>query len=98
VRKSATPEELAGVHFGALRVAPRSLFRAPERLDFTLTDPKRLESLLPGFPAIPWEKIGLQPDDLRPSVPERNWAQLDSESTARRRFDSQTDIDASNRH
>lgn len=98
VRRSATPEELAGVHFGALRAAPRRLFQAPERLDFTITDPALLKSLLPGFPGIPWSTIGLQPDELRPVVPERNWAQLDAAPTARQRFDSQTDVDASNRH
>ena len=98
VRRSASPEELAGVDFGLVARGALSLFKDPAALNFELRDSTALQSLLPGFEPIPLTEIGLQPDMFRPDPPARDLGQLLNEPTARRKFDSQTDVDASNRH
>jgi hypothetical protein len=96
-RRSATPAQLAGVTFGRLATASLSLFRDPDTLDFRFADPVAVQALLPGFTEIPFESIGLQIDEMRRTIPVRDLEQLRRESTAKRKFDSQTDVDASNR-
>jgi hypothetical protein len=97
VRRSASPAELKGVQFGQVAQAPLSVFKDPEALNFTPSQPEELQRLLPGLHTFPVAGIGLQTDEFRRSIPARNLKQLQSESTARRRFDSQTDVDATNR-
>ncbi len=97
VRRSATPAELAGVAFGALAQGTMDLFSDPGLLDFSVRDASRLDTLLPGFQPIPFGRIGLVTNENRTQLPPRDLEQLRNESTARRKFDSQVDVDASDR-
>lgn len=94
-RRSAAPEKLAGVRFGRLETASLDIFRDPDTLDFRFRDPAIAARL--GVPVIPFEFIGLQIDEMRTTIPERDLAQLRRESTARKKFDSQIDVNASDR-
>lgn len=96
-RRSGTTTQLAGVTFGPLVEGSMTLFRDPAVLDFRFVDPAAAARLLPGFPGIPFAAIGLQLDEVRRTIPERDLEQLHRESTAKQKFDSQKDVDASNR-
>jgi len=73
-------------------------FRDAENFDFTLKPGSNLVASISGFPAIPFQQIGLQPDEYRPSVPPRNIRLLREGDTKMRNFDSSVDIKASNAH
>jgi hypothetical protein len=72
------------------------MFVDPDALNFTLKPDAAVFTQIPGFEPVPFEKIGPYPDSYRPVVPPRDMALLKSGGTERG-FDSQTDIDASNR-
>jgi hypothetical protein len=97
LRKSGKPEELVGITFKDNSVSnDLGCFVNPEALDFLLKPNAPVFREIPGFQQIPMKKIGLQPDEFRPEVPPRDMELLRSGRTDRV-FDSQTDIDASNR-
>jgi hypothetical protein len=96
IRQSGPPAHFAGVTFGPLAHGTMDLFRDPAQFDFGFADLARVRQLLPGFPEIPVERIGIHVDEYRRSVPPRDLEQLRTESTRKRAFDSQQDIDASN--
>ncbi len=73
-----------------------TIFVAPEALDFTLKADAPVFSEIPGFEQIPVEKIGIYSDFFRPEVPARDMELLRTGNTDRG-FDSQVDVDASNR-
>ena len=68
-----------------------------ENFDFTIKSNSTLTASIPSFPAIPFDKIGLQPDQYRFVVPERDMKLLREGDTKKRSFSSTTDIDASNK-
>ena len=73
-----------------------AMFVDAENLDFTLKKDAPVFQDLPDFPQFPTEKIGPQPDEYRAQIPPRDMEKLRNESTEGG-FDSQTDVDASNR-
>ena len=73
-----------------------AMFVNPENLDFRLKEDAPVFQDLPDFPQFPTAKIGPQPDEYRTQIPARDMEQLRNESTEGG-FDSQTDVDASNR-
>lgn len=72
------------------------MFVDPDNLDFTLKPDAAVFKEIPGFEQIPVAKIGLYADAYRPVVPPRDMELLRTGKTDRG-FDSQTDINASNR-
>ena len=73
-----------------------AMFVDVENLDFTLQKDAPVFQDLPDFPQFPTEKIGPQPDEYRAQIPPRDMEKLRNENTEGG-FDSQTDVDASNR-
>ncbi len=73
-----------------------AMFVDAENLDFTLKKDAPVFQDLPEFPQFPTDKIGPQPDEYRAQIPPRDMEKLRNESTEGG-FDSQTDVDASNR-
>ncbi len=72
-------------------------FLSVENLDFTLRPGSTLVAAIPGFPIIPFNRIGLQTDAYRKSIPPRDMKLLKEGDTSKRKFNSSTDIEASNR-
>ena len=72
-------------------------FVDPENFDFMLKPDATVTAAIPGFPAIHFEQIGLQPDEYRPVVPPRDMKLLREGDTKKRSFSSTTDIEASNK-
>jgi hypothetical protein len=72
------------------------MFENPEELNFTLKPGAAIFSDNPEFQQIPVSQIGLYADSYRPVVPPRDMELLRTGNTDRG-FDSQTDIDASNK-
>jgi hypothetical protein len=73
-----------------------AIFVDAENLDFTLRKDAPIFQDLPDFPQFPTDKIGPQPDEYRAEIPPRDMEKLRNESTEGG-FDSQTDVDATNR-
>jgi hypothetical protein len=97
LRKSGKSSELERIVFeNNIESDDMNHFVDPDTLDFSLKPDAAVFTEVPGFPQIPMAKIGLYPDAYRPEVPARNLEQLRTESTDRG-FDSQTDVDASNK-
>ncbi|MCY3022206.1 MAG: hypothetical protein NTW87_24610 [Planctomycetota bacterium] len=69
-------------------------FADASRLDFTLKNDSPVFKKLPGFKAIPFEKIGLYRDDYRAEVPVRGLA---TKTTGQGAFDSNMDVQRSNK-
>jgi hypothetical protein len=97
IRKSSKESELTGVTIqNNIESDDLGMFVDPEALNFSLKPDAPVFAAIPGFPNIPFEKIGIYPDAYRPVVPPRDMELLRTGKTERG-FDSQTDIDASNR-
>jgi hypothetical protein len=97
LRKSGSADEFGGLTFENNVVSDDlGMFIDPDNLDFTLKPDAPVFAEIPGFEQIPVAKIGLYADAYRPVVPPRNMEQLRTEPTDRG-FDSQTDVNASNR-
>jgi len=56
-----------------------------------------LVAAIEGFPPIPFNQIGLQTDEYRKTIPPRDMKLLKEGDTAKRKFSSSTDIEASNK-
>jgi len=96
-RKSNSDSDLQGVTYAKNVVGDDlSVFTNPSELDFTIKPGAPVFSEIPNFPQVPVAKIGLYPDVYRPNVPPRDMELLKTGSTERG-FDSQTDVDASNK-
>ncbi len=97
LRKSGKDADFAGLTFNANVVSDDlGMFVDPDKLDFALKPDAAVFKEIEGFPQIPMEKIGLFADAYRPTIPARNMEQLRTENTDGG-FDSQTDVNASNR-
>lgn len=97
LRRSGTPEELGGVVFERNVVSnDMGMFVDPAKLNFALKPDALVFQELPGFAQIPMERIGLYRDAYRRELPERDFELLRTGDTSAG-FDSQTDVDASNR-
>ena len=95
LRKSGNETDFAGVSFkDNAETKDMSVFVDPENFNFAIKPDAQVPA--PGFEPIPFEKIGLVEDEYRTKVPERDMQLLRTGKTERH-FDSQTDIDASNR-
>lgn len=68
-----------------------------ENFDFTIKPGSTLVAAIEGFPAIPFQQIGLQVDEYRKSIPSRDIKLLKEGDTTKRKFSSSTDIEASNK-
>lgn len=96
-RKSKPESDLDGVTYENNVVGDDpGIFVNPEELDFTIKPDAPVFAELPNFPQVPVAKIGLYPDAYRPVVPPRDMELLRTGITERG-FDSQTDVDASNK-
>lgn len=97
LRRSGEDDEFEGLTFEDNVVSDDlGMFVDPDNLDFTLKPDAPVFTEIPGFEQIPVAKIGLYADAYRAVVPPRNMEQLRTEATDRG-FDSQTDVNASNR-
>ncbi len=97
LRKSGKDNEFEGLTFENNVVSDDlGMFVDPDNLDFALKPDALVFAEIPGFEQIPVAKIGLYADSYRQVVPPRSMEQLRTESTDRG-FDSQTDVNASNR-
>lgn len=97
LRKSNKDSDLGGVTYQNNVVsADPGIFVDADALDFTIRPDAAVLAELPGFPQVPVAKIGLYADAYRPVVPPRDMELLRTGSTERG-FDSQTDVDASNK-
>lgn len=97
LRKSGAAEDFDGLSFNANVVSDDlGQFVNPEELDFALKPDAAVFAEIPNFEQIPMGKIGLFADAYRPSVPPRNMELLRTGETDGG-FDSQTDVNASNR-
>jgi hypothetical protein len=97
LRKSGAAEDFDGLSFNANVVSDDlGQFVNPEKLDFALKPDAAVFAEIPTFEQIPMGKIGLFADAYRPSVPPRNMELLRTGETDGG-FDSQTDVNASNR-
>lgn len=97
LRKSGQDRDFDGLSYaGNVVSGDLEMFVDLHELDFTLKEDAPVFRDLPGFPQVPMAKIGLYPDAYRPVIPARNMEQLRTEETDRG-FDSQTDVNASNR-
>jgi hypothetical protein len=72
-------------------------FQDAENLDFTLRPGSTLVAAIPAFPKIPFNRIGLQTDEYRTTIPPRDMKLIKEGDTTKRKFSSSTDIEASNR-
>jgi len=97
MRRSGKADELAGV-ICANNVESNDLgmFVDADAFNFTLKPDAAIFTAIPSFQKIPFDKIGVYPDFYRPVVPPRDMELLRTGKTDRG-FDSQTDIDASNK-
>jgi hypothetical protein len=68
-----------------------------DNFDFTLKPGSTLVASIQGFPQIPFQQIGLQVDEYRKSIPQRDMKLLREGDTTKRKFSSSTDIEASNK-
>ena len=68
-----------------------------DNFDFTLKPGSTLVASIQGFPQIPFQQIGLQIDEYRKSIPQRDMKLLREGDTTKRKFSSSTDIEASNK-
>lgn len=97
LRRSGREGELTGVTFRNNFVSDdMGMFVDPANLDFTLKPEAAVFQQIPSFQQVPVAKIGLYSDFFRPVIPERDMELLRTGNT-QAHFDSQTDIDASNR-
>lgn len=97
LRRANSDQELQGVVFqNNYSSDDLSMFVDVAALDFTLKPDAPVFASIPSFEQVPVAKIGLYPDQYRPEVPPRDIELLQTGET-KAHFDSQTDIDASNR-
>jgi Right handed beta helix region len=68
-----------------------------DNFDFTVRPGSTLVAAIEGFPPIPFQKIGLQVDEYRKSIPPRDMKLLKEGDTTKRKFSSTTDIEATNK-
>ncbi len=97
LRKSGKEGELVGIRFeDNVESDDMNQFVDPANLNFGLKPDAGVFAAIPSFPNIDFSRIGVQPDEYRPVVPPRDMELLRTGRTDRG-FDSQTDLDASNR-
>jgi len=97
LRRSGKDDEFEGLTYENNVVSDDiDMFIDADNLDFTLKPDAPVFAQIPDFQQIPVARIGLYADAYRPVIPQRNMEQLRTESTERG-FDSQTDVNASNR-
>lgn len=97
LRKSGKPSELGRITFeNNVSTDNMGVFVDPENLNFAIKPDADVLAKLPALTEIPFDKIGIYPDSYRPVVPPRDM-ELIKKGNTDRGFDSQTDIDASNR-
>lgn len=97
LRKSGKASELDQITFeNNIESDDMGIFVNPEELDFSLKPGVQIFTEIPNFPNPQMSKVGLYVDAYRPAVPPRDMEQLRTVSTERH-FDSQTDVDASNK-
>ena len=68
-----------------------------ENFDFTVRPDSIVVASIEGFPSIPFQRIGLQIDEYRKTIPPRDMKLLKEGDTSKRKFSSTTDIEASNK-
>lgn len=91
------PEHAHGITLkGNVTADSLSMFADAGNFDFTVKPGSALVASIPGFRAPPFREIGLQIDEFRTSLPPRDNKLLRDGNTVRRKFNSTTDIEASN--
>lgn len=97
LRKSGKEADFEGLSYrGNVENDDLGIFVDPSQLDFALRSDAPVFREIPGFPQIPMARIGLFADAYRPVVPPRDMELLRTGETDRG-FDSQVDVNASNR-
>ncbi len=97
IRQSEKGNELDGLTFANnIESEDLGMFVNPQDFDFALKLDAPVFAEIPTFQNIPTEKIGIYSDVYRPQVPPRDMELLRTGNTERG-FDSQTDVDASNK-
>lgn len=97
-RVSGKPAEVADILLSENEtVSDLTIFQNPEQFDFRLKTDAAVLTKLPELATIPFEKIGLKIDEYRTAIPQRDDKLLREGDTKRRKFDSKTDMDASNK-
>jgi hypothetical protein len=97
LRQSGKEGDFDGLSFaGNMESDDLGMFVDPAELDFSLKPDAPVFAEISGFPQIPMAKIGLFADAYRPEVPPRDMELLRTADTDGG-FDSQTDVNASNR-
>ena len=92
------PENSAGIEEkGNVTNSLLTDFVDAENFNFSLRPGATLVASIPDFPVIPFSQIGLQKDEYRTIVPERDMKLLRDGDTRKRKFSSTTDIEASNK-
>ena len=92
------PENAAGIEQkGNLTEGSLEEFVDSGNFDFTIKPGSTLVASIEGFPSIPFQQIGIQPDEYRKTVAERDMKLLREGDTTKRKFSSTTDIEASNK-
>lgn len=92
------PENAGGVdQKGNVTEGSLAEFADAENFDFTIKPGSTLVAAIEGFPPIPFQQIGLQVDEYRKSIPPRDMKLLREGDTTKRKFNSTTDIEASNK-
>ncbi len=96
IRRSGRPEHLQGFEVvNNIELPSVDVFTDAPSLDFTLREPAH-----PGLAALEWmrsfnlARYGLQLDEFRRSLPERDIKLLQTGDTRRRKFDSQQDVES----
>lgn len=97
LRKSGKEADFEGLTYrGNIETDDLGIFVDPEQFDFALKPDAVVFREIPGFEQIPMARIGLFVDAFRTSVPPRDMELLRTGDTDGG-FDSQTDVNASNR-
>ena len=92
------PEYAAGIEQkGNITTGSPADFVDADNFDFTVKPGSTLVAAIEGFPPIPFQQIGLQVDEYRKSIPQRDMKLLREGDTTKRKFSSTTDIEASNK-
>jgi hypothetical protein len=92
------PENASGIEQkGNITTGSPTDFVDADNFDFTVKPGSTLVAAIEGFPPIPFQQIGLQVDEYRKSIPQRDMKLLREGETTKRKFSSTTDIEATNK-
>jgi hypothetical protein len=94
----AKPDHLRQAQIGDNLVDAASPFPGAAQLDFRIAAPDTWSSRFPGIAPIPIERIGLFIDEDRPALPTAAETGRLEDRAPRRIFDSDVDVERSNRH